>query len=114
MEAIGLPFDDFDLVIDSFQLSGMNWIVAVIQDSVPVATQGFGKLDHIRMLQGSSQGTPFLQGLLGPGPGSVGPDVFEFVFEDQNRIDDFVQAEELFQVLTIFKSADIGPVVITQ
>jgi len=110
MEAIGLPFDDFDLVIDPFQLSGMNRIVAVIQDSVPVATQGFGKLDHIRMLYGSGQGTPFLQGLLGPGPGSVGPDVFQFVFEDQNHIDDFVQAEELFQVLTIFKSPDIGPV----
>ena len=38
MEAIRLPFYDFDLVIDSFQLSGINRIVAVIQDSVPVAT----------------------------------------------------------------------------
>jgi hypothetical protein len=62
------------------------------------------------MLYGSGQGTPFLQGLLGPCPGSVRPDVFEFVFEDQNHIDDFVQAEELFQVLTIFKSPDISPV----
>lgn len=36
METINLPFDDFDLVIDSFQLACMNRIVTVIQDTIPV------------------------------------------------------------------------------
>jgi len=92
MKAIRLPLDDFDLVIDSLQLPGMNGIVAVIQDSIPVATQSLGKLGHSRMINGPGQGAPFLQGLLGPCPGSVRPDVLEFVFEDQDGIDDFVQA----------------------
>ena len=110
MEAIRPPFDDFDLVIDPFQPSCMNRIVAVIQDSIPVTPQGLSKLFHSRMVHTLCQRTPFLNRFLGLCPGSVGPDVFEFVFEDQHRIDDFVQPEQLFQVLPIFRLADIHPV----
>jgi len=90
VEAICLPLDDFDLVIDLLQFSGMNRILAGIQDSIPVATQCLGKLGHSLMINGPGQRTPFLQGLLGPCPGSVRPDGFAFIFKDQDRIDDFV------------------------
>jgi len=88
MEAISPPLDNFDLVIDPFQLPGMNRILAVIQDSIPVAAQGFGKLFHSRMVHGTGQGTPFFKGFLGPCSRSISPDVLEFVFEDQDRIVD--------------------------
>lgn len=110
MEAISSPLDDFDLVIDPFQPPGMNRILTVIQDSIPVARQGFGKLFHCWIVHSPSQGTPFINGFICPCPGSIRPDVFEFVFEDQDRIDDFVQAQEFFQVLPIFKSTDVSPV----
>ena len=110
MEAISPPLDNFNLVIDPFQLPGMNRKLAVIQDSIPVAAQGFSKLLHCRMVHGTGQGTPFFKGFLGPCPGSVRPDVLEFVFEDQDRIDDFVQTQELFQVAAVFRSADVASV----
>lgn len=110
MEAISLPFDDFNLVIDPFQPPCMNRIVTVIKDPILVTPQSLSKLFHRRMIHTLCQHTPFLNGLLGPCPGSVRPDVFEFVFEDQHRIDDCVQLEQLFQVLPIFRLTDIPPV----
>ncbi len=44
MEAISSSFDHFDFVVDSFQPSCMNRIVALIEDSIPVLQQGLGKL----------------------------------------------------------------------
>ncbi len=41
MEAICLLFDDFYLIVYSFQLSGINRIVAVIQDSSLVIQNHF-------------------------------------------------------------------------
>jgi len=110
MEAISLPLDDFDLVIDPFQPPGMNRILAVIQDSMPVTAQGFCKFFHCRMVHGPSQGTPVRNDFIRPCPGSVRPEVLEFIFEDQGCIDDFVQVRQLFQVVPIFRSADVGPV----
>jgi hypothetical protein len=53
MEAIRLPLDNFDRVIDPFQLPVMNRMIAVIQDSIPVATQGLGELWDVRMVHDS-------------------------------------------------------------
>ncbi len=110
METISLPFDNFNLVIHSFQPPCMNRIVAVIQDPIPVAQQSLSKLSHRGMINCLGQPTPFLDGLLGPCARSVAPDVFEFVFEDHHRIDDFIQLEKLFQVLSLFSLADIPTV----
>jgi len=110
MEAISPPLDNFDLVIDPFQPPCMDRILAVIQDSMPVAPQGFGKLFHCRMVHRPGQRTPLLEGFLRPCPGSVRPEVFEFVFENHGRTDDFVQPQEFLQVLSIFCSPDVGPV----
>jgi len=110
MEAISFSFNYFDFVIDSFQFACMNRIIAVIQDSVLVTPQGFGKLSHLLVIDGLCQKTPHLNGLLCPCPGSVGPDVFEFVFEDHHRIDGFVQLEQLFEVFSFFRFSDIPPI----
>ena len=110
MEAISLSFNHFDFVIHSFQLSCMNRIVTVIEDPIPVTPQGFGKLFHLRMVNSLCQQTPFLYGLLCPCPGPVGPDVFEFLFEDHHRINGFVQLEQLFEVFSFFRLSDIPPI----
>ena len=110
METISLPLDDFNLVIDPFQFACMNRIITMIQDSIPVTPQGLNKLLHSRVINSLCQRTPFLNGILSPCPGSVSPDMFEFVLEDQHRIDNFVQLEQLFQVLSVFRLSDILPV----
>ena len=110
MEAISLSLDHFNLVIHSFQLPCMNRIVAVIEDSIPVALQGLSKLFNRWMVDGLCQRTPLLNGFLCPCLGPVGPDVFEFLFEDHHRIDSFVQLEQLFEVLSVFRFSDIPPV----
>jgi len=110
MEAISFSFDDFDLVIHSLKSSCMNRIVAVIQDPIPVTPQSLSKLTHRWMINCVCQPTPFLNGFLSPCAGPVGPDVFEFVLEDQHRINDFVQLEQLFQVLPLFRLSDIPAV----
>lgn len=110
MEAISLSFDDFDLVINAFQLPCMNRIITVIQDSILVTPQGLNKLFDSRMVNDLCQQTPLLNGLLCPCSGPVGSDIFEFVFKDHHRIDDFVQLEQLFEVFSVFRFTDIPPV----
>jgi len=110
MEAISLPLDDFDLVIHSLQSPRMDRIIAVIEDTISVATQGLGELRHLRIVHSLSQSTPFIDGFISPCPGSINPDMFEFVFQDQDRIDEFVQLEQFFQMLPIFRPPDISPV----
>jgi len=110
MEAISFSFNHFNFVIHSFQLSCMNRIVTVIEDPIPVTPQGFGKLFHLRMVNSVCQQTPFLYGLLCPCPGPVGPDVFEFLFEDHHRINGFVQLEQLFEVFSFFRLTDLAPI----
>lgn len=56
------------------------------------------------------QHPPFLNSFLRPWAGWVRPDIFEFVFENHDRIDDFVQTQKFFQVRPIFDSPDVGPV----
>jgi hypothetical protein len=36
--------------------------------------------------------------------------MLEFVFEDQDSIDEFVQTQKLFQILAVFKPTDVGSV----
>ena len=46
MESIGLPLDDFDFGIDPFQSAGADGEVAVVQDSIFIATQSLDELAH--------------------------------------------------------------------
>lgn len=43
MEAVCFSFDDFDLVVNAFDLTGMDRIIAVIDNTVAVTLQHFGK-----------------------------------------------------------------------
>jgi len=81
----------------------------VIEDSKPVTLQGFYKLFYSRMINSLCQLAPLLNNLYCPCPGPVGPDMFEFLFEDHHRIDDFVQLEQLFEVNSIFRLSNIPP-----
>ena len=110
MVTIGFAFDDFDFVVDSFQFASMNGMVTVIEDSVPIAFKGFGKRGDIFVSYRAGQSAPLINGLVGPGSRFVGPDMFEFFFENINRADGFVQFQELLQVLSVSKSSDVRPV----
>lgn len=110
MVSISFAFDEFDFVVDSFQFAGMNGVVTVIEDSVPIPFEGFGKLGDRWVSNCTGQGTPLINGLVGPGSRFVGPDMFEFLFENINRANRFVQCQELLQVLSVSESSDVRPV----
>jgi len=80
MKAVGLALDDFDLVVDSFQLSGVDGVITVIQDAVAVTLQHLGKLVQRAVIQRTGQRAPFIQGFTGPGAGLIRPDMLELVF----------------------------------
>ena len=90
MVAIGFAFDNFDFVIYAFQDSGMDGIVAMVENPIPITAKHLGEPGYLGMIQSSSQGTPLFDGFVGPGLGSIGPDVFEFIFENQDGINHFV------------------------
>ncbi len=46
MKPISFSFDNFDLIINPFEFTGMNFIVAVIQDSVAVFCKHICKFIH--------------------------------------------------------------------
>ena len=65
MVSVGLSFDDFDLVVDPFQLAGVDGILAVVEDTFPVPFEGVGEAVQGWMADGAGEPAPFLQGLLG-------------------------------------------------
>ena len=46
MIAIGFAFNDFDFVIHSFQSSGMDRIVTMVENSIPIAAKHLGEFRH--------------------------------------------------------------------
>jgi hypothetical protein len=110
MVPIGSAFEDFDFVVDAFQFTGMNGVVTVIEDSVPVTFKGFGKLGDCRVSYRTGESAPLIDGLVGPCSRCIGPEVFEFLFEDHDDTDGFVQFQELLKMLSVSESSDVGPI----
>jgi hypothetical protein len=110
MITIGSSFDDFDFVVDSLQLPSVNGMVAVVEDPIAMSLDGISELGDSFVTDSSGQGTPFIDGLVGPGPRPIRPDVFQILFEDQDCINDCVQFQEFFQMFPVFRSADVGSV----
>jgi hypothetical protein len=107
---IGFTFDDFNFVVDSFQFTGMNGVVTVIEDPVSVTFNGFGKLGDCRVSYRTGEGAPLIDGLVGPCSRCIGPEVFEFLLEDHDDTNGFVQFQELLQMLSVSESSDVGPI----
>ncbi len=104
MEPIQLCLDDYDSVVYSVQLSGMNRVVAMIQDSISAVSEGFSQLTDCRVVGGSGLDRPLLQSLLGLVGGPIAQEIFEFVLKNEHCIDDLVQPEQFFQMLPFFNS----------
>jgi hypothetical protein len=81
VKAIGLALDDFDLVVDAFELAGMDRMVTVIQDAVAIVLQAPGKLDDVRVADGARQGTPLGEAALRPPAVTIGPYLFGLSYE---------------------------------
>ena len=110
MVSIGSSFDDFDFVINPFQFSGMNGVVTVVENPIPVAFKGVGKLGDSFVSDSAGQSAPLIDSLVGPGPRPIRPDVFEFFFENHDRVDGFVQFQEFLQMHSVLASSDVGSV----
>ena len=50
MEAIGSALNNLDLVVDAFDFAGMNRVVAVVFDTVPIAFQRVSEFGDCGML----------------------------------------------------------------
>jgi hypothetical protein len=61
MKAVGLAFDDLDLVVNPFEFSGMDVEIAVVQYAIAIPFQHFRKAGQRRVLYRSCQGTPVVQ-----------------------------------------------------
>ena len=88
--AVSLAFDDLDLVVDPFQFAGVDGVITVVEDPVPMPLQHLGELVQSAMFQRAGQGAPFIQGFAGPGSRSIGPDMFELVFQDHDGVNHLV------------------------
>jgi len=55
MEPISFTFYNLNLVINAFQLSGMNGVLAVIQDAIAISIKHIGKGVHRPVVQGTGQ-----------------------------------------------------------
>ncbi len=55
VESIGFSFNDFYLVIHPFKFSGVNGVIAVIEDTVAMSFQHVGKGVHRWVVYGSGQ-----------------------------------------------------------
>jgi len=53
MVAIGFAFDNFDFVIYAFQDSGMDGIVAMVENPVPITAKHLGEPGYLGMIQSS-------------------------------------------------------------
>ncbi len=48
MIAISLTFNNLDLVVDPLQGPGMNGVVTLIKDSIPIAAEHLSQLSDLR------------------------------------------------------------------
>jgi hypothetical protein len=53
MIAISFAFNDFDFVVDSFNFSGMDRMVTMVENPIPIAAKGFDELRHFRVVKGA-------------------------------------------------------------
>ena len=74
MVAISFAFNDFDLIIDFFQFSVMDWIIT---------SGGF---------KPPGQSTPLINSFVDPRTGLIGPNVLESVIKNQDGVNDSVQS----------------------
>jgi len=65
MVTISLSLYDFNFIIHSLQGSSMERVITMIEDIVAISVKHLGKLIDFRMIDASSQGTPFINGLCG-------------------------------------------------
>jgi hypothetical protein len=46
MKTVGFALNDFDFIIHAFQLTGMERIITVVEDTVAVPIEHIGELGH--------------------------------------------------------------------
>jgi len=59
MVAVGLSLNDFDFIVHSLQGSSMERVIIMIEDTVAIFVKHLGKLIDLRVIDASSQSTPF-------------------------------------------------------
>ena len=82
MKAIRFPFDHLNLVINSFQPAGMDGKPAMVENTVGIIFEHFGKGNHRFQMTLKSHPTPFFQGFLNPNQIQVFPEFLQHILED--------------------------------
>ena len=107
MESVGFTLNDFYLVIYPFQFSGVDGVIAVVKDTVSIASQRVCEFGHRLMVQSSCKGTPGINGLGCPGSGAVSPDAFELLLQNHHGADGFVERQQFLEVLALLVSFQV-------
>ena len=55
MEPVSFTFYNLNFIIKPFQISGMNGVLAVIQDAITISVKHIGKGVHRLVVEGASQ-----------------------------------------------------------
>ena len=106
MVAIGFSLDDLDLVVDPFQLAGMDGVFAVVQDAFPMALQHSDESVHRRMADRQRLAAPVIQR---PGRTTavpVAPDPRELVSKQDQLQQGLVERKQRPQMLPVLLAAD--------
>ena len=99
-KAVGLPFDDLDLVVDAFKPAGVDRVAAVVHDSFLVSAQVLGERGQCSDPARLGQGTPLVECFPGPGRMLVLPDAFELVLQDVDGVQVLVGLQKFLQLCT--------------
>ena len=68
MKTIGLAFNDFNFVIHPLQLTSVDGVITVVDDSVTVPIEHSDKCVHRSIVKGSSKIAPLIECLDSPTP----------------------------------------------
>ena len=86
--------DQFDFVIHSFEFSGVDGVVAMVQDAVFEKPQPTGKPSNRGVIDPVGHGAPGVQGTLGIVPVDVPEDRLELILEQIYVVKSIVQIAE--------------------
>lgn len=97
MEAIGSTFDNFNLVVNSFQFRRVDGIYSMIDEPIGIARKPFSKLRELFVSRNHSLAHPGLEEGDSFNFGFAIPEHFKFILKDIDCIKGLVYAKKFFE-----------------
>ena len=83
MITVGLAFYELDLVVGAFKLTGMDGVPAMTHNAEEMSEQEFAEFADLRIVDGMRHFDPASQCFGSPAGADVGPEMFQFVSQDE-------------------------------